>query len=182
MSNPIQQIITSSLNRLGELNLTINSARWEEASILYDLRHLPWHHTEYGTWTVFRDSCIDQAPQTVYKKIRAHENAMELGYTSKELVSLSEKFTFSSLMFYFASIDEKVGIRELKKMSNADMIAAASTHPNVHTNMYNLLSFSLTQDHADKLMGILEQYGAYVVPSGRKIGISDAMERWLDTM
>lgn len=179
----VNQIILQMTSTLKTLNTSINSNKWEEAKLFFDLRSLPWHRTSYGSWTAFLDKDIDQHYQTVFIKIQAYKTATNLGYTLKELYSLSDVFSFSNLRQYFATLKKKVGVRTIKqKFTNKSIVRTFSKVPSVKSNMDNHFSFVLTQKNALKLVAFLSQYGLSVTPGGRKIGISDAADAWVDTL
>jgi len=175
--------INKTLLRINELRFGSAASKWEEAMLLYQLRSIPWKTTEYGSWKTFCSKQIDQHMSGINAKIVAFRIANEkLKYNMEELFMLSELFSFTTLSGYFATINRKIAVSTLKrKFTNKTMREASGKLPTVKANMDNHFSFVLSEDHAPVLEGLLSQYGMHKTPAGRKQGISDAMEAFLDS-
>lgn len=183
MKNPITSIIKTSLTRLKTINHLVNSSQWEEASIMYTLRDLPWNKTSYGSFTAFVEAEIDQSYNSVNMKAHAYATAKALGYTDKELDSLSKIYSFTSLRMYIASLSKKESVRSIKsKYSNKNILNNVVSNSLSRSKNFNYFQFIIGNKAANKLTTILESHGMVTSPGGQRIGISSAMEAFLKTI
>ena len=178
----LKAIIENNVKRLKLLRSGSAKSKWEEAMILYEMRKIPWKLTEYKTWRKFTILGLDQHEASTSTKVVAYAKALSLGYSFDDLLSLSETFSFSTLRFFLAKQTKKIAVRSLKaKYTNRTMYESIKGQPSVKSNMGNHFAFVLTDHNAATLEGILSQYGMHKTPEGRKVGVSDAMDSFLET-
>jgi len=184
----LQQVITVAL---GVINTAITSVTKDKLIIGRELYTLfltvPWKSTTYNSFAQFCKKEIDLDSTTINRAMYLARKQREYGYTSKQMDTLSNHFSFSTLPRVFKLLNgKKLSVTAIikKYKGKINSITTVQTSKNgkvARVVMTNMFTFILDDKHSKILEQLLEDNGMTKTPKGMKLNSSAAMATFLDT-
>ena len=180
--------IIKALNKeLAKTDNLINKSMWDKAAIYHQLQTaVAWKITKYGCFS----SYIESTPvnlKIAQRLCRNHRNRIRLGYTDKEMVHLSQKFTFNALGEIFRVMSTKMSrVNIIKEYGTVTLktLSASARDATLIQSDNRIVSFNLPLIYVNKLDSLLALHGMEWKGKERntRIGVSNAMINLLDTL
>jgi len=187
MKKPTSKAVNNSIRKATKniklLLVADSGSRWNLAYELYTLDiSIPWKSTKYGSFTKYCAAELDitQAMQMSYRVAYGH--AVRLGYSMKDIKSLSKTFSFHTLYEIFSQLKKKVAIRSfVKKFKGFQSGGKSTISKSNKVVMHNIFNFILDDKHSKKMIALLQDHGMTITPKGMKQNVSSAMASFLDS-
>lgn len=181
----IKKVLAKQIKVVIAVDKSMASDRWKRAKAFSEMHSMVvWPKSPYGT---FRKFIAAEFPDTAAASAHCwaiNYNQMRKWYTWQQIQSMAKSISYSRAVRMQQEMVGKPKISlskfiQLAKKCNRDYIKKGIKIPNE-----NKVVLSLPVLYVEKLEGMLVPYG-YTIPRSKqdpKMGISDAMVKYLDTV
>lgn len=174
----IKKMVSFQLREIELATCNVNVNSWKRARAIYEIKNMVnWGKSPYKTFTCFcEENLANRSTAMWVSDASSYGSALKLGYTDKNVFDLAPHHPYTRLARFFKTATKKIAVSKLKK---AELPTAGITKRT--KKPANQFCFSLSKEHTNKLIALLEPYGL-VITNQTKTGASMAMEAYLDTV
>jgi len=179
----IKRLLQPELTKLknAQNNITLN--KWIRAKAIFDIHGMiVWKKSPYGSFAEYCRIELEDYPLGSIYVWNSHYKALhDAGYSWNDVQNIATKINYTKLTHYLPILINRIAISKLIKQAEAYWALGQAVKVNNPRNP-NIISLYLEKKYRDKLESLLIGYGFTPSKNGRKVGISEAFCRYLDTI